>query len=921
MLRRLTLFSVCVLIHSLCLAAPVIVQQPKNLTVQSGASASFSVQATAEAPMNYAWFFNGEQLSDGGGVSGSSTAILTIADVTESRVGAYFVVVGDGVEEVESSAAELALAAPVVAPAIVTQPVKSTVNVGETASFKVVGSGDAPLKYEWSFKGTKLSDSTRITGSSTSTLTIAQAVEADSGDYRVTISNAGGTVQSQAASLTVTPPTTGPSDSWTIIVYGHADHNLSQSLVADMLEMEKVGSGSGLNIVVQADFDASAANNGLPAELKTGVTRFLVTKGTDPSAIGSRVIERLPESNNMDDPKVLEDFMTWAIQKYPAKKYGLVFWNHGGQYVGYGGDSQDGTLKEKGILSTLQIRTVMNKVRPAGTTPSWDFVGFDTCLMGGAEVLYDFAPLTDVFIACPEIDMGDGWNYEVLNLLKERPTMTGLEFALEESASWKEHHMKEGKDADLELAAHSIYDLRKFTAFETEFRAFATALLGVTDAAAAEIPKHRVDTTQYSVPEVKDLGKPTDFVDLGEYADRLISSTTIPAAVKASAQRLVAAIDAMVVSKVMGKAKLKAHGLSVYYPVRGAGSEGSYTKLTPSIAASAPWLNFLAAVSAKSGGDSSAPGVTEETSGEGALLAQRGASRLESAAVSASSTTVSFRVAAGDDLFSYTVSLVSTNYTGKANEYTYLGDIARGRINGPGAYKVQWDGKVAALSDGKGAPVILGGTFESPGSDLFVSYAEATYPGEQDQELVILLSRIGPNGGVVISALDGEADEMAPRGIELEPGTILTPLYYVEQRVGEDPAKWTSDVATSPRGIVVPANGLDGLKVVDVDLPASGYELEVLANDMFLNPSSIISYPVRLAAPVSAPKLGLKFLATGSLEVRWQASATGFVLEQTSDVSKGWTPVAAGQVRSEGSDSVYSVPATGSAAFFRLKRN
>lgn len=185
MLYRIVLYSVCLLIHSLCLAAPVIVQQPKNLTVQAGATASFSVQATAEAPMSYAWFFNGEQLSDGGGVSGADTSTLTITGVTAARAGAYFAVVGDGVEEAESSEAVLVVTPPVVAPTIATQPAKTAVSVGATASFKVVANGDAPLKYEWAFKGTKLSDSTRITGTATSTLTIAQAVEADSGSIRL----------------------------------------------------------------------------------------------------------------------------------------------------------------------------------------------------------------------------------------------------------------------------------------------------------------------------------------------------------------------------------------------------------------------------------------------------------------------------------------------------------------------------------------------------------------------------------------------------------------------------------------------------------------------------------------------------------------------------------------------------------------
>ena len=46
----------------------------------------------------------------------------------------------------------------------------------------------------------------------------------------------------------------------------------------------------------------------------------------------------------MDDPKVFKSFLDWAIKNYPAERYGLVMWNHGAQFVGFGGDSQDGKL-------------------------------------------------------------------------------------------------------------------------------------------------------------------------------------------------------------------------------------------------------------------------------------------------------------------------------------------------------------------------------------------------------------------------------------------------------------------------------------------------------------------------------------------------------------------------------------------------
>jgi len=43
--------------------------------------------------------------------------------------------------------------------------------------------------------------------------------------------------------------------SWTVLVYGHADHNLTSAMRDDLLEMEQAGSSEDFNIVVQVDIN------------------------------------------------------------------------------------------------------------------------------------------------------------------------------------------------------------------------------------------------------------------------------------------------------------------------------------------------------------------------------------------------------------------------------------------------------------------------------------------------------------------------------------------------------------------------------------------------------------------------------------------------------------------------------------------
>ncbi len=90
----------------------------------------------------------------------------------------------------------------VAGPTITTQPAPRTVAVGQTATFNVVASGSGTLTYQWSKNGAA------IAGATGASYTTPAATSADSGaQFTVAVSNAGGTVVSNAATLTVTGPT------------------------------------------------------------------------------------------------------------------------------------------------------------------------------------------------------------------------------------------------------------------------------------------------------------------------------------------------------------------------------------------------------------------------------------------------------------------------------------------------------------------------------------------------------------------------------------------------------------------------------------------------------------------------------------------------------------------------------------------
>jgi hypothetical protein len=101
---------------------------------------------------------------------------------------------------------------------------------------------------------------------------------------------------------------------WTVMVYMAGDNNLDGTALRDIEEMAQVGSTKDVNVLVQLD------------RLEDKKTRrFRITKG---GGYDRDCVETFGETNT-GDPKILEDFLAWSVERYPAERYFLILWNHG----------------------------------------------------------------------------------------------------------------------------------------------------------------------------------------------------------------------------------------------------------------------------------------------------------------------------------------------------------------------------------------------------------------------------------------------------------------------------------------------------------------------------------------------------------------------------------------------------------------
>jgi hypothetical protein len=191
---------------------PAVVSGPNNLTVIQGQGATFSLNVTGDAPLNYQWRFNGAP------VGGATASSYTIPGVTSSNAGNYDAVVSNSYGSATSAVALLTVILP---PVITSQPTNQTVTVGTNVSFQVGSSGTAPFAFQWWFNGTN------AVGANTNVLTLANVQSSQAGAYYVTITNAAGSITSSVAQLIVLlpPSIVNPPTNQTTVLGGNVGFN------------------------------------------------------------------------------------------------------------------------------------------------------------------------------------------------------------------------------------------------------------------------------------------------------------------------------------------------------------------------------------------------------------------------------------------------------------------------------------------------------------------------------------------------------------------------------------------------------------------------------------------------------------------------------------------------------------------------
>ncbi len=341
----------------------------------------------------------------------------------------------------------------------------------------------------------------------------------------------------------------GPGTTWTVLVYMVADNDLEPFGLQDLEEMTRVGDSADFRIVVQSDRAADYTDGGV-VNLPDwqSAKRLLVREGR---------IDELDDlgEQNMGDPAVLSDFIAWGVDAYPADRYAVIFWDHGGGWSGFGGDESTADHDQLGVREIQQ--GLQDGMQRAGVEYV-DLVGFDACLMATYEVALALRPMANYLLASEELEPGHGWDWERFAVLRDDPKRGPVDLGMAVLDGFRAQAVAEGTAADITLSLTDLQELEELEAAVTEL---AGQIQVDLDVAAPHVGRQREATRRFA--DAPDPGQATNLLDLGDLAARLAQGYE---PLQGVSTRILDALDAAVVARVAGPMREEATGLSIYFP-------------------------------------------------------------------------------------------------------------------------------------------------------------------------------------------------------------------------------------------------------------------------------------------------------------------------------------------------------------------
>ena len=327
------------------------------------------------------------------------------------------------------------------------------------------------------------------------------------------------------------------ADEVTIMVYLCGTDLESKSGMAtnDLREMTKAALSDKVNVVV--------LTGGCKEWKTTGISNTV----NQIYKIENGSLKRLESDYGkgaMTDPSTLTSFIKYCKTNYPADRYELIMWDHGGGTNGGFGYDQLNT--SKGAMGIGGINTALTN---AGV--KFDFVGFDACLMATTENALMLTKHADYMIASEETEPGIGWYYtRWLTELSKNTSMPTTELGQMIIDDYTDTCAKKSSGSKTTLSLIDLAELESTVPQSLKnFASSTTAMIKSND--YKSVSDARSSTREFAVSSKRDL------VDLVHFAKNLNTKEG-----SALAEKILSAVKYNRTSSQM----TNSYGLSIYFP-------------------------------------------------------------------------------------------------------------------------------------------------------------------------------------------------------------------------------------------------------------------------------------------------------------------------------------------------------------------
>ncbi len=357
------------------------------------------------------------------------------------------------------------------------------------------------------------------------------------------------------------PPTRPDEKSerkWTILFYDDADFDNAYDPLNDFAS--EAYSSDSLDILVLQD-----TNSG-PAYMW-----HLPGQG------GYDLVSSLGEID-MGDAATLRDFVQFGKDNYPAERYLLCLYDHGG---GFAGACIDQTCDPLTILSMNDFQIALEDVGGV------DIIAFTApCTMGAIESVYELRDLVDVYVGSEDLSGFALWWGSFTEICARLENSTGV--STEEIGAYIVQVLSENDRYPLDTWTMSAIAPGRMSPVVQAIDELAV-YLGV-DIVTHEAALNTARASAWVVAADYDPDYP--LVDLVSLMEQIALAIADPI-VQGKTAQIIALHDAAIVAEWHGPAMKGTHGLSIYFPSLESRYSTKYENVTLDFADNHHWDEFL----------------------------------------------------------------------------------------------------------------------------------------------------------------------------------------------------------------------------------------------------------------------------------------------------------------------------------------